>query len=516
MASVGQLQRVESPGARPDVLLAIAASALVFVCVCFGGIYAAFAAVVLVVLIGLGLAKPEIATLTVVFVIYSDLAAVVVRSHGVPKVLAISFFALLLLPVTYYVVVRRERLRTDRVFVLMLLYLAVQVASAVSARDGTHSLQVIASFVTEGVAVYFLLLNSVRTPATLRRCLWMMIAAGLLLGSVSIIQNRTYRHSSDFGGLALTRSNTTQEQSVVSSDSSDPASDTRQRALGPIGDANFYAQIMVVLLPIAILRFWAERKGRMRWLGLAAAVPILGAIVLTFSRGAAVAVAFFGVSLVVLRYMKARHAVIAAIAAIIIVAMLPEYGSRITSLMQMRSPGLRSADASIQERTTIYLSGFRIFLDHPVLGVGVGQAPEYLPEYSNYNGHSRLRRKMGAHNMYLESLAETGLLGFCILMTIAGVAVTRLWRVRKYWQVRNPEYAHTVTGLLLAIAVFLVTGLFLHLAYARYFWLLLAMAGAACAVYAPQEQGGEEPATQARPEVRNYRRVPTAQQLFES
>jgi hypothetical protein len=487
---------------RPGILAAVAAGILVFGLSVIGGIGAVGIAIVLLALVVVGFAKPEIATVTVVFVIYGDLAAVAVRSHGVPAIAAISFFALLVLPVAYYLVGRGERLRTDTVLLLMLVYLAVQVASAVFARNVAGSLHTIASFVTEGVAIYFLLLNAIRTPETLRRCLWAILAAGVLLGSASLVQNRTKHYDRDFGGLALTRSSMTNEESVIATDDNTDKPDTRPRALGPIGDGNFYAQIMVVLLPIATLRFWAERKRRARWLGIATLVPIFGAVVLTFSRGAALAAMFFCVMLLALRYMKPRHTVIPVIVALIVVALTPDYAARVLTLLKVRSPEMRSADASIQERSTIYLSGIHIFLDHPLLGVGIGQAPEYLAEYSNYSGHSRLARKMGAHNMYLESLAETGILGFGALMAIVGVTLRRLWQLRGYWKTRNPEYAHNTTSLMLAILVFLVTGLFLHLAYARYFWLLLALAGAACMVYRPEEKRALEVSTVARPRTR--------------
>ena len=38
------------------------------------------------------------------------------------------------------------------------------------------------------------------------------------------------------------------------------------------------------------------------------------------------------------------------------------------------------------------------------------------------------------------------------------------------------------TGFLLALTAYLTTGLFLHLSYARYYWLILALAGATAVV----------------------------------
>ena len=489
MASVVQTHPARQQSVRGDVVVASAIALLVFGLMLFGGVGVVGAAVVMLALVCLGFARPEIATVAVVFVIYSDLAAVAVRSHGVPKIFAVSFFGILILPVAYYVIGRGERLRTDAMLGLMLAYLAVQVTSAAFARDVSASSRVIASFITEGVAIYFLLINAIRTPQTVRRCLWALLAAGVLLGSATIVQNRTHRYDSDFGGLALPRIATTQDRPIIQDD--DPRSidqQTHPRALGPIGDANFYAQIMVVLLPIAALRFWAERKRWMRWAALATLVPIMGAVVLTFSRGAGLAAIFFCFALVALRYLKLRHAMIPLLVAGVVVVLTPEYANRLGTLLKVRSSNMQAADYSIQERNTIYLSGLHIFLDHPLLGVGIGQAPAYLQEYSNYNGLRRLTRRMGAHNMYLESLAETGVLGFGLLMAMVIVTLRRLLKLRRYWKCRNAEYTHTITSLLLAILVFLATGLFLHLAYARYFWLLLALAGAASAVYGTAEE----------------------------
>jgi hypothetical protein len=46
----------------------------------------------------------------------------------------------------------------------------------------------------------------------------------------------------------------------------------------------------------------------------------------------------------------------------------------------------------------------------------------------------------------------------------------------------RPDVAHLATGIGLAIVAYLGTGVFLSLAFQRYFWLLVALAGAACQV----------------------------------
>ena len=61
------------------------------------------------------------------------------------------------------------------------------------------------------------------------------------------------------------------------------------RISGPVGDPNFYGQLLVAILPLALDRMWGERTMRLRLLGAGSAAVIAAATVLTFSRGAAVA-----------------------------------------------------------------------------------------------------------------------------------------------------------------------------------------------------------------------------------
>src|SRR3954471_5086202 len=79
---------------RRDVAFAAMAAIVIFAVFAAGGIGAALAAILLLGLAALALAKPDIATVAVVFTIYANLAPVAVRSHGVPKVAAVSFFLL--------------------------------------------------------------------------------------------------------------------------------------------------------------------------------------------------------------------------------------------------------------------------------------------------------------------------------------------------------------------------------------------------------------------------------------
>jgi hypothetical protein len=53
-----------------------------------------------------------------------------------------------------------------------------------------------------------------------------------------------------------------------------------------------------------------------------------------------------------------------------------------------------------------------------------------------------------------------------------------LARARKRWLKAEPEIANMATAYMLSIVTYLTTGIFLHFAFIRYFWLIMALAAA--------------------------------------
>ena len=116
------LHRYRAANAGIALLLAVG---LEFLVIFQFGLIFAWIAVALVALLCLALAKPEIATVAVVFIVYANLASIAVEFHAVPRIAAVAFFLVLLLPATYHLLVRGEPLRTDRVLAWLFVYLIV-------------------------------------------------------------------------------------------------------------------------------------------------------------------------------------------------------------------------------------------------------------------------------------------------------------------------------------------------------------------------------------------------------
>ncbi|MCB0088436.1 MAG: hypothetical protein KDE54_11030, partial [Caldilineaceae bacterium] len=78
--------------------------------------------------------------------------------------------------------------------------------------------------------------------------------------------------------------------------------------------------------------------------------------------------------------------------------------------------------------------------------------------------------------------------GFTLLMSIVGLTFLDLVKLRRRWQDSQPVIGYTASGFILAITVYMLTAIFLHLSYMRYFWLLMGLAAAAVRLYSSDEE----------------------------
>jgi O-antigen ligase len=216
------------------------------------------------------------------------------------------------------------------------------------------------------------------------------------------------------------------------------------------------------------------------------------------------------VIMVLMRYIKLWQVVIIFLGLYLLVSALPQYGARLTSLQDLAGMfsdtgevDVADGDGATLSRLTEMGAAFYVFLDHPVLGVGPGLFPNYYQEYSELVGLRLKNSDRQAHNLYLSIAAETGLLGIACFMYIVYITMRNLARARKRWMAERPEIANMATAYMLSIVTYLTTGLFLHFAFIRYFWLIMALAGAVMYIATRQEQAMTEVANdEAQPAVR--------------
>lgn len=425
------------------------------------------------------LAWPDIATLVVLAVLYSNAAVIAVKMHGMPSVVSIALPGLLILPLSSSLIFRREKLIVTPALPLLFLYTMMLVIGTVFADNVAVATSTVTGFLAEGIGLYFLLTNAIRTPAMLRLSIWSLLITAACIGGLSLFQQVTGTYHNDYWGFAQ------MSDGAFSTGATTINGDVMQRRLaGPIGEQNYYAQFMLMLVPVGFFRMWSERAMVLRALALVATGLIAVGVALTFSRGAAVSFALTIAIMTFMRYIKPYQIVVVILGIALLFQAMPEYATRLTSLDRLSGvtnqdgAGIADADSSVQSRTTEMMAAGLVFLDHPLIGVGPGLFKFYYADYAELIGLRTHAGARAAHDLYLEMAAESGVFGLTFFLLTVFVTLLGLARTRKRCLSRHPALANTATGFLLGIVSFLVTAVFLSLAFERYFWMLLALSGA--------------------------------------
>jgi O-antigen ligase len=187
---------------------------------------------------------------------------------------------------------------------------------------------------------------------------------------------------------------------------------------GPYVNRNHFAGFAEILIPVALvpLVLGKVRRERLFLVSLFALVPIV-ALLLSASRGGIVS---FAVQLVILfslllvRRLQSKYMLAGGV--LVLCAILAVSWIGVQQVLQ-RFTGYQALDVSMGKRASMRRDTWRIFLDHPVLGTGLGTLQMVFPPYeSSYDA----KVVNHTHNDYLETLAETGILGaLCCLWFLA-------------------------------------------------------------------------------------------------
>ena len=426
----------------------------------------------------------DFAVLAFFFILWANLAVVATRFHGVPQIVGSAVILLLAVPLARYILVERQPLAVTPVLPLVFIFLAALLLSAALSKDPGVSRAPVVLYLTEGLLLFLIVSNAVRTTATLSRVLWVLILAASFMGTLSVYQELTHTYGNDYAGLAQVEGyGTGGGFNVAPADSQQKI--LRPRLGGPLGSKNRYAQILAAVLPLALIRAFGERTRRLRLAAAGGSLLIVGGLLLSFSRGAAVAVFVTLLLMALLRELRLRQLLVAlALITGIVLLVVPDYVTRLRSLQGVTA--LSSTDSSqrpdtaLTGRQTENLAAWNTFLDHPVVGVGPGvYFKEYSREYGNRLGVRYLHSERRGHSLYLELAADTGLVGLSAFMAMVGTALVLLYRHAKRLRGHDPQGAMVASSLFFALFAYLACAMFLHLSYQRYFWALLGLASAA-------------------------------------
>src|SRR5207248_4708145 len=164
--------------------------------------------------------------------------------------------------------------------------------------------------------------------------------------------------------------------------------DTSLRVYGTFGQPNPFAGYINLPLSIALALMLLGSNWRTRLLAGLSAILLAGAEYLTQSRGGeiAIAVATLFIVIVGMPHLRKLIALLAlaglGVVEVFFAGWIPEYVLtplfKYLGLTQISFVNPGSADFSTAERLAHWIAGVHMFLNHPLIGVGIGNYPDAI------------------------------------------------------------------------------------------------------------------------------------------
>jgi len=445
-------------------LLALGAGVVTGVAVSFGPLAAAAVGMaVLAAAMGtMSLSSPWIGLVALTFITYLRLSDVLVHYHRMPSIAKPLVALLLGLVIARWVLYSDEPRGWALPVALVGAYTLVILLSLFFAANFNTAVGAASDFIKDGI-ITVLVVMLLQHTENFYRVVWALLFVGIFLGTLSVYQYLTGDFGNNFWGFA--------QAPVLNivGESNQP------RLAGPIGDPNFYAQIMVTLVPLALNRVFAERRFWWRLLAFWALTATTLTVIFTFSRGSFLALM---VSLAVMtayyRPSPSRMMVVGVAVALLLPFIPADYAARLSTLTDfLPGQGDVRNEVSFRGRSSEWIVAGMMFMDYPLLGVGIRNYPEHYLDYSSRLGLDPRRENREPHSFYLEIAAESGIAGILVFLTIFYSlfrSIRTAWR--RYMQAGAKAHADIAASFGFALVGYLTAAIFIHAAFPRYFWLL--------------------------------------------
>ena len=197
--------------------------------------------------------------------------------------------------------------------------------------------------------------------------------------------------------------------------------DASLRVYGTFDQPNPYAGYINIPLSISLALAFLGRNWTTRMLAGLSAIILAVAEFLSQSRGGEIALAAALIFIVIAGipgirvFMRVILVALPGVFLVLLAGWIPvsvfNPVLRFVGVIQISLTNPTHQDYSTAERLAHWIAGIHMFLDHPVLGVGIGNYPDaysryFITIFRNSLGH--------AHNYYINIAAETGSIGLIV------------------------------------------------------------------------------------------------------
>ncbi len=445
-------------GLAAIVLAGLAAAA---VAVVIGGKspFVLLLAPVVFLVIATSIRYPLVALGLLVMVIVTNMSDNLIVHFGLPSIAKISAPALLMLILARWTIYRQPPYIGWLAIGCLLLILCMKLFSATYAQGWETSLKFSLDFVKDAI-VALLALAFMTNRRGFETATTVTVLSVAFICAIGAYQLAFGRFSGGFYGFALVIENS-------------------GRFSGPLEDANFFATIIVFTIPLALFQVLNARGlvAGVFWAGIASLL-VFG-LLATQSRGGLIgltlALMLLGAGLSLRQLMTFGLAFVIA-TAIAIISMSPESREHFGTIIGAVT-SREAVDTSTEGRLASWRVALELFKDYPVLGVGVGNFKMHYQNLALELGLIFRGEGRSTHSLYLEYLAEVGLLGLGLLLAIIGGAATSIFRaVKTARSVGDERLARHVIAFGAGFAGYMASMTFLQDSFPRFLWFVMSLA----------------------------------------
>jgi len=399
-----------------------------------------------------------------------------VRIFNPPKELAFNILVIIGLMLWKLKMVNKEEVKITRTTLNLpvLAFMVICVLSLFWSNSSMVSLLELPLFLA-GPILYFIVANNIRDEHQINRLLTTLLIISSLLGIYGIFQ---------YNGIDFPFWK---------------ANVGRNQVFGLFGNVNYFAEYMIVPLPLAISLFFATRNRAHKIILLVGILAMGGSLILTFTRGSYLAIGISSIFMFLLylasqgkSFIKEHKKIFIFILVLIVLATfifalpnpLNKPGTAISKIKRRISISQFTQGSSLKRRITIWKFTGLMIKDHPLLGSGIGtfkyNSLNYQAQFFDQGENRRLYTHGIAdkvHNEYLQLGAEIGILGLGIFLWF--IITYFRYGIKILKRLKNKYKQGIVIGLMGGVMAVLIDAIFgfpLHLpATLVLFWLFIGL-----------------------------------------
>lgn len=321
------------------------------------------------------------------------------------------------------------------------------------------------------ILFYFVVINVIRERKQWTAMIKLFMASALIVALYGIIQN--------FFGINSTESWIDEEM----------FNDIGRRVYSFFNNPNVLGEFLVFTIPVSVALVWNKLKFGHRAFFIITALSLVLCMVFTWSRGAWLGMILaVGIFLVI----SDKRWVLVGLAAI---AMLPIllYVTGNTAIIERFMSIGNTADTSTAYRVSIWQASVGIISDFWYRGIGIG-SDAYKQIYPYY-ALSGAEFALHSHNLYLQYIVETGIIGIASLFAVILEYIKTVFGAKVVKQIKKSDMSKILVALGAGFVGFLFQGLTDYVWYnykmLMIFWIIIALGVSGAKILQVEDEGGD-------------------------